>query len=251
MTDDRHHETEEERRLRRLLAERTTPGTLDADVVIRRSRTRRRGGVVVTTAVSALAVVGIGAVALGGLGGALPHATTADAGSQEATLFGAEGGASESDLRSTPANGVLCGAVVSEVAPSTTGLVLTPDFEDVAAADGTEQRGTVTLSNTGAEAVHGSASQSPVMSLAEDGVTVWHGSTEKDLLGVVVELEPGESMRLEASYLPVRCEEDQLRADLPALEPGTYLLRAVIEVVPDDGSPPELVTGPAQEITLR
>ncbi|MBF0671464.1 MAG: hypothetical protein IR160_02635 [Salinibacterium sp.] len=259
MTDDRaRHETQEERRLRQLLVEGAVPGTLDTDSVIRRSRSRRRVGAVMTTAVSALAVVGIGAAALGGLGDILPRTSVADAGSsEEATLFGAEGGASDSGMHLAPASKVHpCAAPVSEVAPSMTGLVATPEFEELAAADGTVKHGTVTLSNTGIDTVRGTVPQEPVIALAEDSVTVWHSSETGELPSAVVDLEPGESMRLEANYLPVRCEQEdktreRLRDDLPPLEPGIYQLRAVIPLTLDDGSAPELITGPAQEITLR
>jgi hypothetical protein len=114
---------------------------------------------------------------------------------------------------------------------------------------------TVTLTNTGDVGILGTTASRPALTLSRDGVTIWHTNGPSDMSARIVDLGPGESMTYETVFEPLVCgpEDDALEAfrpGLPAAGPGTYLLWAAIDVVHDDGSATELVTGPAVAVTL-
>ncbi|MFD3443981.1 hypothetical protein ACFDTO_05205 [Microbacteriaceae bacterium 4G12] len=258
-------------------------GVLDVDAVLRRARRRRLPRRLATGGVSALAIAGIGfagANALGGVG----QVTTLSSGPSEDSSVGpvegqTEGGGAESGLPApggavsdsgaagggislAPAEKVnFCGGPLAEVAPAQTGLVATPRFPATAPV-GTEYiTGTVTVTNTGTERVTGYTGASPAMTVSEAGITVWHTNGPQIMMAQLIDLEPGASVDLPASFLPVRCgvEDDSaesFRENLPPLEPGVYQLSAIFYLTPEGPSAaslpsPDVVSGPLADIELQ
>jgi hypothetical protein len=250
-------------------------GALDVDSVLRRARRRRLPRRLATGGVGVLAIAGIGvagASALGGLGQVTtlssgpaadsPAGPAAGEGSPE-TGGAASGGAADSGgISLAPAEKVnFCGGPLADVAPARTGLVATPHFPATAPAGTAPISGTVTVTNTGTERVTGYTGASPAMTVSEGGVTVWHSNGPQIMLAQLIDLEPGASVDLPASIVPVRCavEDDSaesFREDLPALEPGVYQLSAIFYLTPDGPSAgsvpsPDVVSGPLADITLQ
>jgi hypothetical protein len=160
---------------------------------------------------------------------------------------------SDEAIKRAPAEKLnLCGGTLAEVAPSETGLVLTAAFPDgqVGAASVT---GSVTLTNTGTTAVSGYMSPVPAITLSQDGVVLWHSNGPTILSLQMVDLAPGESLELAASFSPVVCTVDDdlgeaFRTDLPAAPAGDYQVSAAADVVVGEVS--ELVTGPVSTVRL-
>jgi hypothetical protein len=247
--------------LRRRFREGTQPrGEIDVDAVLRRARARRRPRVVLAAAGSVLAIAAIAvpAVVVNGLGagsgGAADQAYSA--GDAAAAPESATGGAAETELgRSSAKTLNACGAPVAQPEPADAGLTLT--MAPVTARGGARDIPvTVTLTNTGTAPIFGSTASQPTLTLSHDGVTVWHSGLVSDASARLVDLGPGESMTYETSFDALVCvagEDDVVGpgAELPAAPAGTYLLWASIDVVHDDGTAVELVTGPAVAVTLR
>lgn len=235
--------------------------SIDVASVIRRSKRRRLPRQIGIGGAAALAAVGITVAGVSSL--RPPQAITmvaSDTGETPARESAEDGAASPSGdgsgIALAPADKLHpCGGTIAEVAPNEAGLVLTPGFAAIASATGQPVSGTVTLSNTGASRVTGTTAATPAMTLSRDGVVLWHSSGPMIMLAVLVDLSPGQSMEYTASFTPVLCtNEEQLDGDpaaLPALPPGSYDLTAAIMVTPEDGSAPQLVTGPPQTVTLQ
>ena len=278
------------RALLRETAANAPTGALDVDSVLRRARRRRLPRRLATGGAGALAIAGIGFAGANALGGAgqvttlssgqsedSPAGTAADqgagvpgtgdtaesggaAGSSGAAGSGAAAGSGGISL--APAEKVnLCGGALAEVAPAQTGLVATPRFP-ATAPTGTEPiAGTVTVTNTGTERVTGYTGASPAMTVSEAGITVWHTNGPQIMMAQLIDLEPGASVDLRASILPVRCgvEDDSaesFREDLPPLEPGVYQLSAIFYLIPEGPSAaslpsPDVVSGPLADIALQ
>ena len=151
----------------------------------------------------------------------------------------------------------LCTGTVADLPPAANGLVLT--MEPVGAQAGVESiETTVTLRNDGAERVTGTTAGAPSLTLAGDGIVLWHSNGPVPMIAVGVDLAPGESLdEYQASFQPVECgvEDDAspegFRADLPALPPGEYSLSAAIDLLPEDGGATQLISGPAVPVILR
>lgn len=246
-------------------------GQLDAGSIIRRTRRRRLPrkigvGSVLSLAVAGIAVSGVSAI---NAGGTASTSTLQSAGGDSGVSGSSEDapqvarnpateGQSDQSLSSgskrAPADRInLCGGTVAEVAPSETGLVLTTDFPD-ADSGATSIDGTVTLTNTGSSPVTGTTAATPAITLAQDGVVLWHSNGPMIQMAVEVDLKPGESMTYRASLVPVVCgvEDDTaeaFRSDLPAAPAGSYQVSAAIDLSRESGA--DLVTGPSQTITLR
>lgn len=256
-TDQHFDDQATESQLRTLLAgDLTTPGGLDTGTIIRRSRRRRRAGTLAVVAASTLAIAGIGVVAIEGLGSPLPSTMTASDGMEESSTFGAE----NLDSPDTAGSGIApaerlnpCGGETAEVAPNSAGLALSPAFPDTAPADGGEQQGTVALRNTGADRIRGTIVAPPAITIARDGVTVWHSPAPSAPQVMGIDLAPGESTNLDASYRPARCDERAGASGVGAtpLPPGTYTVSAAIVFEPADGSAAQLVTGPALPLAIE
>ncbi len=271
------------RALLRSTAASAPTGALDVDAVLRRARRRRLPGRLATGGVGVLAIAGIGfagANALGGVG----QVTTLSSGESEDSpagpVEGQPGGGAESGglpapggatsdsgaagggISLAPAEKVnFCGGPLAEVAPAQTGLVATPRFPATAPAGTETITGTVTVTNTGTERVTGYTGASPAMTVSEAGITVWHSNGPQIMMAQLIDLEPGASVDLPASILPVRCgvEDDSaesFREDLPPLEPGVYQLSAIFYLIPEGPSAaslpsPDVVSGPHADIELQ
>lgn len=240
--------------LRHLFSAPQPPSTIDVAAVVRRSRARRLPKVLGATGIGVLAIAGI---VVGGLqlGGA-PSPESDAAGSAPTTLeLESDGAQSLMDsTKRAPAEKLnLCGGPVSEVDSSATGLVLSVSFAD-APASAASVEGTVTMTNTGVDAVTGYTAASPAITLARDGLVIWHSNGPMIDLAREVSLAPGESMDYTASFTPVVCgveddEAESFRDDLPAAPVGEYQVSAAIDVMGEFDA--LLVSGPAQTITLR
>jgi len=259
---------------------------IDIGAVIRRTR-RRRLPMQAAAAAAVLAVVGLGAVGiegirvLGGTSGASDSASAPEApttaeesggdqsGGAPATgdaegLPGAESGAG--GIRTAPLDRLnLCEGTVADVAPSDRGLETRVEFPDAVAAGSGSVSGTVQLVNSGAQRVIGVVTAGPVVTVARGDLVVWHTSSSTAGTALPVDLEPGETMLLTASFDPVACSvEDDLAGefpdDLPDLEPGGYAVSAAVAFAPDlqslgGGETPagaaETVTGEASTVTVQ
>ncbi|TQL48534.1 hypothetical protein FB562_1629 [Homoserinimonas aerilata] len=247
-----------ENELRTMLADVPLPKLdIDTGSVIRRSRRRRLPRQIGVGSAMTLAVIGIGVAGFTRLQpspvGMMAETASDSSGAGEwAPTF--SGGGTTGLAPIEKLNG--CGGPLAEVTPNEAGLVLEPQFEASVAAGTQQVAGTVTLLNTGTQQVRGTTAASPTMTLSQDGVTVWHSNGPTIMLAALVDLAPGASREYDATITPVLCgEEDetqeQFRAELPPLEPGEYQLSAAILLTPEDGSAGQLVTGPAQAITIE
>lgn len=230
-------------------------GQIDTASVIRRSKARRLPMQIATGGAVALAAGGLffGGAQL--FGANRPVAESAavsdsDSGAETAPDPAAGGGA----IKRAPAEKTnFCTGTLAEVAPAASGLELTVDFAD-AAAGSDRVAGTVTLTNTGAAPVSGYTGSTPAITVSADGIVKWHSNGPTDGNQVVVDLAPGESLEYAASFEPVECgiEDDsaaEFRDGLPALPAGDYEVSALIDFMGD--APAELVSGPAETITLK
>lgn len=245
--------------LRKLLSGAEAPNTLDAGRIIARSRMRRLPAQLAAGTIGVLALAGVGVVVVQTSQLGVPSAVTS---AEDSAMV--EGDASEADvseIKRAPADLLnLCGAPVSESAPSYSGLELTVEFPPSIAAGSARVDGIVRLTNLSSVDVRGTTASAPALTLSSDGITVWHTNGAMDLSLTGVNLAPGESLEYVASFEPVQCAPeddgpDGFRANLPALAPGTYELSAAIDFAPDVPDPTEpaladLVTGPRSVITL-
>lgn len=237
-------------------ADAPTP-SIDVQSVIRRSRRRRLPKQVAAGSVFSLAILGVGFVGVNGVGavsGTSDQAAVLESAGGAAEDESAFSGPVEDGAKLAPAEKLnLCGGEVAEVAPSSTGLELTVDFPDAAVGAETVE-GTVTLTNNGTGRTVGYTAPLPVITLSQNGIVVWHSNGPMIMSVTDVDLAPGESMEYEAFFTPVVCSvEDDLgqgfRDNLPAAPAGEYQVSAAIDLVGD--APTELITGPADTITLK
>jgi len=230
---------------------------IDTGAVIRRSKRRRLPAQVGVGGVFTLAIGGLGLVGVQGLAPALTASSqsaesAADSGAPDSGA-GLLAPAQNESLKRAPAERInLCGGPLAEVAPSATGLVLTPSFP-AAAAGAASVEGTVTLTNTGSESVAGYTSATPAITLSQNGVVLWHSNGPTIQMVSDVVLAPGESIQYPASFTPVVCSVDDdlaesFGADLPAAPAGDYQVSAAADVVIDGTA--ELVTGPQQTVRI-
>lgn len=249
-----------EAELRQLLGESATPAPLDTKDVIRRTRARRLPRQLAAGAVTSLAILGIGVATLTGLTNLRQGTDTAITleAPESDNQAGSDGAASDESIALAPATKLhACGAPLAEVATSSSGLVLTVEFPETAAVGADLIAGIAVLTNTGASRITGTTAVSPSITVSSAGVVVWHTNGPIDSSGVVVDLGPGESIRYEAWFEPVRCDsEDEstesFRAGLPVLAAGTYDLSAAIDLFPESPTGTvEVVTGPASSIRLE
>lgn len=192
--------------------------------------------------------------------------TASDSGANSGAEYAPEGaerhGAEDADSAENPSNLSLapaeklhsCGGQLVAVSPHEAGLVLTPTVEASAGADGKPVMVAVTLNNTGRQHIIGTAAAAPAMTLARDGVVVWHSSVAMILPTTTVDLAPGETIDYTASVTPVLCtSEQQLDLDpsgFAPLDAGTYELTAAMLLTPDDGSAAQLISGPSMQFIV-
>ena len=239
-------------------------GQVDLTRVLRRSSRRRVAQQVAVGSATTLAVAGIGVAGFTGIRTLVPSTGSSSASSTTAPESKGDSSpgstATDGELTRSPAEKInLCGGALSEVVPNVAGLVLATSFGP---ADASADRvsGTVTLTNSGSEHIIGGSAVSPTIILSKDGIVQWHSNGSMATKGVLVDLAPGASMTYQASFQPVTCavEDDtnvSFRADLPQVAPGVYQVSATLDLSRQnaDGSflSPDLVTGPASEVTLR
>lgn len=219
-------------------------GAIDLDAVISRSRRRRRPRVIAAQALGSVAIVGVlgTAVVVGGpLADRGVMMTADDAGADGAGEAVAESGdapyVDQDALKWMPD---ACGAPVTDVV-SSGGLTLDLSIETTLEP---EERTPVeiTLRNDGPDRLVGTSSPWPHVSLARDGLVVWHSYQTQEDIGYLIDLAPGESTTLAGYVDAVVCaSEDDLimdgpQNDMPAAPPGPYELRAVLVVWTDDGT---------------
>lgn len=261
-------------------AKKATPPPIDVEAVRARAdatRRNRRVGFAGVGLVAVLAVAGVGTW----LGGPSGQFTTAAGGSLadtptsslESSPDGAgsaasEGGAAPRDQSpfgsdtklASPEKINACGTQLAE--PSTvtegpaadSGLSIAVSFPAEASVGAASVAGEVIVTNVSDATVNGSTQALPVVALAGDGVTVWHTNGPMIDLARIIALKPGESMALEASFTPVRCdstdEENGFRENLPALPAGPYTVSALVPFYSDAGDAAYIISEPAA-ITLR
>jgi hypothetical protein len=102
--------------------------------------------------------------------------------------------------------------------------------------------------------VTGYTAASPAITLAQNGVVIWHSNGPMIEMAREVTLAPGESLDYAAAFSPVICGvEDDLgesfRDGLPEAPAGDYQVSAAIDLMGDFNA--DLITGPSQTITLR
>lgn len=245
---------------------RTTPVSngLNVQDIIRKSKARRLPRQIGASGAFGLAIAGIGIAGFTGINRTQPAADSiagvAEPGmSSESVPFTDQG----QSLKRAPADKInLCGGPLAEAAPSQFGLELTVDAVE-ATAGSPYVDATVTLTNTSDTQVTGTTGASPALTLSKDGVVLWHSNGPVAYMITMIDLAPGESQQMQASFVPVTCgvEDDMqesFREGLPALPAGDYDISAALDFVPDvvgPNAPPEgsidLVTGPLSPVTLR
>jgi hypothetical protein len=228
--------------------------TIDLDSVLRRTRARRRPRVVAASTLGAFALAGVlTPVVLFSLPSAQPS-TLISAEDADGSPVAPESG--DTAFTALPAAATLnaCAAPVADI-PSGGGLVL--EIAPLSAGAGEERIPVaVTLRNDGTDRVVGVTGNAPVVTLAGEGIVLWHSHRASDLVGVTVDLDPGESMSYSAEFDAVTCgpqdDADGFREDLPPVAPGSYALTAALDFYPDDGTGAAvLVTGPPAAVELR
>lgn len=230
-------------------------GEIDLDTVLSRTRRLRRPRVIAAQALGSVALVGVLGTAIVVAippteQAALTTAEDAAAGSEEAAPFADDGA-----LRWMPD---ACGAAVTDsVGSDILALVITIPAA-APTTDGAEERIplTVTLTNTGPDPVVGTTGSAPYVSLARDGIVVWHSYGVQDASAQVVDLDPGESMTFETYVDRVTCttEDDLVMHDpdnaLPRAPSGDYELRAVVVVATSTGLT-LLASGPPVSLAIQ
>jgi len=239
------------------------PGALNTARIIRKAKARRRPKVLAAGVVGGVAAAGALAFVLPaalGLGGGLASSgggSAADeSASDDASTLKFADGPESATVALSASTLELCGEPVAAVEPDAGGLVLTVAPVD-APVDAAWIETTVTLTNTGDTTVEGTTAATASLTLSDDGTVLWHTNGPAAPNEVGVDLDPGESLSYSGTFRPVQCSSDDedssdgFPADLPAVAPGSYRLSAAIDLIPVDGSPLRLVTGPATTITLR
>jgi hypothetical protein len=245
----------------RLPISQPRPNHIDVDAVITRARRRRRPGRIGVGLVTALAVVGLFGGGIFGLSrfvGSSGVSSSAESGGSVAAPDSAP--VPSIAPRPTGPLPATCGRPVPAVAPTADGLVATVTAKVVTvtakeAADHT-YAATITLTNTGPKAIHGSAA-APSVVLARNGVVVWHTSPS-NVQGpdILVNLAPGASREFGMKFVATICgvgddPDGALRTDLPAAPPGEYQLYGEVQLYLDNSSEAVTITGPAKTLTLN
>jgi hypothetical protein len=221
-------------------------GAIDLEAVLSRTRRRRRPRVIAAQALGSVAIVGVLGTAIfvsGPLGArdVLMSAEDSGAGADGAGEAITESGdapyVDEDAMKWMPD---ACGAPVTD-AVSSEGLVLEMSIETIV-DPGERVPVQVTLRNDGPNHLAATSSPWPHVSLARDGLVVWHTYQTQEAIGYIIDLAPGESTTLETYVDRVICRsEDDLimdgpQNDMPAAPPGQYELRAVLVMTTDDGA---------------
>jgi hypothetical protein len=252
--------------LQREAASAGTP-ELDPSRLVRRSRARRRPRQLAAGGALAVAVLGLGVGTASGIrmlnptpemssagGGA--EATDEDAGTlseerpeAESGDTSAGGGIQLAPAYKINACGGMLGAVPEDGNP---GVTVSVDFPDEATTEETV-RGTVEVTNDTGAPLRGLLSDVAATTLSQEGVVLWH--TPRVDRTLPVDLEPGESTTLEASFEPRVCSpeddaQEDFRPGLPAVEPGRYDVSVAFDIEQEDGAVLQVVSR-TEPIALR
>jgi hypothetical protein len=269
----------DESELRRMLereASASPAPELDTAGLVRRTRARRLPRQLAAGGVVTLAVVGLGVGTVTGVRMLNPLSELSSAGSgaessdTEATDEGvgtlsepspeleseedSGGGAAGGAIELAPAYKInLCGGVLS-VPPEdvVSGVSVEVEFPQTADLSSTVQ-GSVEITNDTGEPLRGVMSDIAATTLSQDDVVLWH--TPRMERTLPVDLAPGESTTLDASFEPVVCSvEDDGRedfpADLPPVDAGQYDVSVAFDIEREDGVVLQVVSG-TEPISLR
>ena len=236
-------------------ADRVAPrSALDVDSLVRRSRARRRPALLGAGVLATVVIVGIGGLGIGALSGLVPNDLTAADSASTAEESASDQGGADDTGGGTMAEGESalapdwlqnrCGS--SPVTPADVpdiGLRLEVDFPARGMTSVDAIIGTVRVTNTGSEPVAGAVSATPAITVAREGLTVWHTSGVEPSDTLDLELDPGESRAFDAVLRPLSCTiDDEARAvdgfdaGLASLPPGEYAVSAVLDITLDDDS---------------
>lgn len=231
-------------------AERAGPHPpFDVDSLVRRSRARRRPALLGAGVLATVVIIGIGGLGVGALSGLVPNdLTAADSASTTEESAIEQGGANDTgggtmaDGESAFAPDWLqnrCGsAPLTPADVPDIGLRLEVDFPTAAPTGTGVIGGTVRITNTGEEPVGGLLSATPAITLASQGMTVWHTSVQSSRGPESIALDPGESRTFDAELRALACTtDDEGRADeaeLDPLRPGDYAVSAVLDITLDN-----------------
>jgi hypothetical protein len=244
---------------------------LDPGRIVRRTKARRLPRQLAAGGALTLAVLALGVGTVSGIRLLNPPAEMSSAGGsgettdEEAeTTSGEEalpesgdqspggaagGGAYGGSIELAPAYKInTCGKMLGAVpGDGLTGVSVGVDFPDEAAA-GDTVRGTVEVTNDTGEPLRGVMSDVAATTLSQDGTVLWH--TPRLDRTLPVDLDPGESTTLEASFEPRVCspeDEDEgmegFRPDLPAVDPGAYEVSVAFDIEREDGFVLQVVSG--------
>jgi len=257
--------------LQREAAAAETP-ELDPGRLVRRSRARRLPRQLAAGGALAVAVLGLGVGTASGIrllegppemssagGGADASDEEAGALSENDEAVPESAGESGDDaagggIQLAPAYklhacGGMLGGVPEDGIP---GVRVEIEFPDEAPA-GDTVHGTVEVTNDTGEPLVGVMSDVAATTLSRDGVVLWH--TPRMDRTLPVDLDPGESTTLQASFEPRICsaEDDgreDFRQNLPTVDPGLYDVSVAFDIERDDGFVLQVVSG-TEPIALR
>lgn len=246
-------------------ADGAAPRAIDLDAVLAASRARRRARrtAVVGAGSAAATLLAVGGLVMGlqGTGllsttaGSAPDSASIAESPMEAREESADGFASDASL-APPEKVNPCGAPVAEATDATAGS-LSVAVEPIASVPtGGVGSARVTVTNPGSATIAGEVRVAPAMTIADDGVTVWHSNGAVSPETIPVALAPGESIQLEGLVEAVSCTEaDEAAAafppGLPPLTPGAYGVTAVVVFVADGTGAPEYLIAPLARLTVE
>lgn len=212
-----------------------TGAGLDARAAIAGSRARRRPRVAVATTASALAVVGVLAIATPVVIGSVGVASSS---SEVSSLGEADGAPASGDRIPSTDGGVagisrapaeriaMCESTLPTATASTSGLVLELELPGEVVAGG-EATGVARLTNPTDATITGWTTSVVPTFLAVDDIVAWARPGSAGALDTRVVLDPGASVELPVSIVAARCTVDD---DLVALQTGAYPPLAALPV---------------------
>lgn len=250
-------------------ADGAAPRAIDLDAVLTASRARRRSGrtAVVGAGSAAATLLAVGGLVMGLQGTGLLSTTAgsdSDSDSDSASIAespmqareeSADGFASDASL-APPEKVNPCGAPVAKATDAAAGSLSVAVEPIAVVSTGRVGSARVTVTNPGPATVAGEVRIAPAMTIADDGVTVWHSNGAVSPATIPVALTPGESIQLEGLVEAVSCTAAEETAEafppgLAPLTPGAYGVTAVVVFVADGTSVPEYLIAPLAPLTVE